>query len=255
MVRMSQGRAFRISVCVVASLLVFLGAWPAAHARGAGIPFAAGQRSYYKVTAVDYTATAGLTGAVAPDCVGTEIWSGKVSSEGELVPADASVTPAVRLVVHAHGSTGFGLMHLALKSNLYDASDRLTTACQDGGESAFSLTPCTKTLDGQMSVAVGISGGVGTRLKLTWNFIPHSLVPNEFRCAQRGFDFPDADRCTTRATLSGFNHKSVTLPFRCSSGTAVPPPSSGYVTFQANASVVGAVHLRRAPWPPKVRAP
>jgi hypothetical protein len=238
--RVSQGRAFCVSLGVgLASLLVFLGA------------ASASQRYYYKVTAVDYTAAAELTGAAAPDCVGTEIWSGKVSSEGQLAPADASLKPGVHFTVGAHGTRGAGYMHLNLHSNLYDATDRLTTACQDGGETAFALTPCTQALDGQLSVAVDISGGVGTRLKLAWNFLPHSMVPVEFRCAQRAFDFPDADKCTTRATLSGFNHKSVTLPFRCSSGTTVPPPRSGYVTFQADAYATGALHLKRAPWPYK----
>ncbi len=241
--RVWQGRAFCVLLGVApVLLLVSLVSSPAA---------SASQRYYYKVTGVDYTAAAELTGAAVPDCVGTEIWSGKVSSEGRLVPADASLTPSVFFTVGAHGTRGAGYMHLALNSNLYDATDRLTTACQDGGESAFALTPCTQSLDGQLSVAVDISGAVGTRLKLAWRTLPGSLVPNEFRCARRAFDFPDADKCTTRATLSGFNHKSVTLPFRCSSGTAVPPPRSGYVTFQADAYATGAIHLKRAPWPRK----
>ena len=247
--RISQGRVFCGSLGVVlASLVVSLGASQTAFASGGGHALPSGQRFYYKVTGVDYTATAELTGAVVPDCVGTEIWSGKVSSEGRLAPASQA---SVYFSVGAHGTSGFGFMHLDLHSNLYDASDRLTTACQDGGESAFAATPCTQSLDGQLSVSVGISGGVGTRLKLAWSFIPHSLVPNEFRCAQRWFDFPDGDACTTRATLKGFNHKLVTLPFRCSSGTAVPPPRGGYVTFQAAAFATGALHLKRAPWPHK----
>ena len=226
------------------ALLALVGASPAAFASESGTaPWT------YKITGVDYNATGQLAGGRVPGtCVGIAFWEGEVSTNNDTEVAPLTLGK-VSLTVHAHGTSGSGLAKIEVKSKLSNAFHRITTACDESEfESAFTMTPCTGSLDSKMHVSVSISGGVGTPVKLLWDFFQFggasgTLVTDSFSCVEP-FKFPDKT-CTTKSSLGALNHKKVSLPFKCFYSTLTPPPGSNYTHYESNAYATGVLNLER----------
>jgi hypothetical protein len=244
--RILPGRAFCISLAVALTALPALLLVPSAVA---GVSSAA--HYAYKVIGVDYAATGQLSGGRLPgSCVGVALWEGDVAtssdSQGEL---SALASGKGSLTIHGHGSSGIVDANMGVESKLSNASYRETTACDSSeSETAFTLTPCTQTVDSSLHVHVRISGGVGTHVKLSWYFFQHNgaagkLVPDTFGCVER-YEFPDGS-CTTKATLNAFTARKVTLPFSCLFSTNTPPFGRNFTRFAAVAHATGALHLTR----------
>jgi len=86
---------------------------------------------------------------------------------------------------------------------------------------------------------VGLTGPWDFRQGLTKS--AGALVPDVYACGPQPLSFPDV-KCTTRSTISAFNHRDVALPFRCVATASQPPPGvnatlySATVTAQAEAA-------------------
>ncbi len=240
-----MGRASCASVGIaLIALLALLGASPAAFASESGTA-----HWTYRVAAVDYNATGSLAGGRIPGgCVGIALWEGDVSTNNDTEVAPLSLGK-VSLTVHAHGTSGTGNAKIDVNSKLSNAYHRVTTACDENeNETAFTMTPCTGSIASKMHVSVRISGGVGTRVKLVWDFFQFggasgTLVPDSFSCVEP-FRFPD-ETCTTKASLGALNHKKVNLPFKCFYSTITPPPGSGYTRYEASSYATGVLKLKR----------
>jgi hypothetical protein len=60
------------------------------------------------------------------------------------------------------------------------------------------------------------------------------------------FSFPEGTkggRCTTKSSLSAFNKKFVTLPFKCHFESSTPP--TGVTGYYASADATGTLKLKR----------
>lgn len=248
--RISLKRASCTSLgIVITALLTLLLASPAAQANKNGVA------SYkYKVTRFDYHATGQLTGGkFQPVCTPAEdaLWEGDITTDDAEI-AELGKVGGASLKIHRHGTSGDLEAKTTIESK-FTATHRETTACENESESASSTSNCTGGLESEMNVLVDISGGVGTRVRINWNFFQDkgqgNLVPNTFECGEP-FEFPDATEinCTkgTRiANLAKFTSKRVKLPFQCLSSTTTPPPGRVYTRFGAVANAKGALFLKR----------
>jgi hypothetical protein len=243
--RLASKRASYTSVGVaLIALLALLCASPAAFS-------SAGSTTHYeyKVIRLTYDATGDLAGGRVPGgCVGTALWEGKIKTEAETDLLSTSVGKA-SLTIGPHGSSGSGYAKADAKSTLSEAFHRETTACdENGNETAFTMTPCAGSLDSKMHVSMRISGGVGTRLKVVWDFFQYggasgTLVPDSFTCGEP-FRFPDGT-CMSRANLGEFNHRFVQLLFRCFYTTSTPPAGSNYTRYASSSYAQGVLDLKR----------
>ena len=235
------------SGALLAALLGLLLVAPAAVA-GKG-----GTASYeYKVAGGSYDATGELTGGKVADCVGVALWQGTVTTaESDL--SDLNLGKA-SLKIHGDGSSGSIGAQFQVTSTLGDAFHRITTACDEfGSETDYTRTDCTsRPVDNPLRARVVISGGVGNRVTLLWNFfIPGGggfLVSNVFNCVEP-LRFPgrspNGDICKTRVGLSKFTAKTVKLPFNCLYVTTTPPIGSRYSRYSSTASAAGFIMLKR----------
>jgi len=225
--RISLERSLRISSGVaLAALLALLAASPAVSAGASGTA-----RYHFSVGVAAYDGVGDVVGGRFPGkCVGISNWDGNMHSEDQTLSTSNAPTGKLSLTIHGHGTSGSGYARVDLHSTL-KATYRLTTACEtiEGVESetAFQETPCAGPVDSKMHVSVRISGGVGNRVKLVWDFLQFggasgALVPDSL-CVEP-LKFPTGV-CTTYATLNQFNHKLVTLPFKCFNST--PPLRTG----------------------------
>ncbi|MDX6605175.1 MAG: hypothetical protein QOF23_1684 [Solirubrobacterales bacterium] len=243
--RLASRRASYTSVGVaLIALLALLCASPAAFSS------AGGTTNYeYKVIRLTYDATGDLAGGRAPGCVGTALWEGKIKTEAESDLLSSSPFGKASLTIGPHGSSGSGYAKVDAKSQFSEAFHRETTACdENGNETAFTMTPCAGSLDSKMHVSMRISGGVGTRLKLVWDFFQYggasgTLVPDTFSCVEP-FRFPDGT-CRSKASLGEFNHLFVHLLFRCFYSTSDPPAGSNYTVYTSSSYAQGVLELKR----------
>jgi hypothetical protein len=103
-----------------------------------------------------------------------------------------------------------------------------------------------------MRTLVDISGGVGNRVRITWNFFQDNgdrLVPNTFTCGQP-FKFSEPLPGVTcskglTASLAKLTAKTVKLPFFCLSTATTPPPETNYTRFGSTVTATGALFLKR----------
>jgi hypothetical protein len=249
--RISPKRASCTSLgIVITALLALLIASPAAHADKNGVA-----RYKYKVTRFDYHAKGQLTGGkFQPVCTPAEdaLWGGDITTDDAELSALGKVGDA-SLTIHGHGTNG-ELEAKTMIDSKFTATHRETTACEHESESASSTSNCTGDLESEMNVLVDISGGVGNRARITWNFFQDNgqgnLVPNTFQCVEP-FEFSDGlgdmncTKGTTIANLDKFTSKTVRLPFQCRSSTTTPPPGRVYTKFGAVAKAKGALFLTR----------
>lgn len=226
-------------------LLTFLVASPTAAVAGEN----GTEHWTYKITGVDYNATGTLAGGRLPGgCVGIALWEGNVSTNNDDEVAPLTLGK-MALTIHAHGTSGSGLAKIQVKSQLSNAFHRETTACDESeSETAFKMTPCTGSRESKMHLSMKISGGVGTRVSLLWDFFQFggatgTLVTDSFSCVEP-FKFPD-QTCTTKSSLGALNHNRVSLPFKCLYSTQSPPPGSMYTKYESNAYAKGVVNLKR----------
>jgi hypothetical protein len=239
----SKRASFTSGVALIA-LLTLLCASPAAFA---GV--SSTTHHEYKVIRLTYMANGDLAGGRVPGgCVGTALWEGKVNTEAESDLLSTSAGKAA-LTIGPHGSSGSGYAKADAKSQLSEAFHRETTACDENeNETAFTMTPCTGAIDSKMHVSMRVSGGVGTRLKLVWDFFQYggasgTLVPDTFSCVEP-FRFPDGT-CRSKASLGEFNHLFVHLLFRCFYSTSDPPAGSNYTVYTSSSYAQGVLELKR----------
>ncbi len=249
--RFSPGRALFTSMGVVlTACLALLAASPAALA---SVHSTAHLK--YRIIGLNYRASGALGGGRNPGaCTGIASWEGTVETKAEADLLSTSVE-LVHLTIDSHGTHGGGtfLDHVVAKSD-YKADHRITTACKtDEGvesETAFTKTPCGRTVNSELITALHISGGVGSRVAVRWTFTQvdgasGSLVP-DFTCMER-FDFPEhtatGGLCTTASSLAALNKRFVTLPFKCHYETSVPP--SGVTGYYASADATGTMKLKK----------
>ena len=228
-------------------------------------PVAIANRYTYKVAGGAYEANAlldggHLTGGCSPNV--DALWSGEVNAHLDPLAvtryagADeaALVRPEIRgnghLEIKRHGTSGYAFGYLPVKSDFTGRHD-LTTACDASGSvTETKTTPCAAADDAEIFASVHISGGVGTRLKLSWDvyFVPLSaggdLVPDVFSCVEP-FKFPSAECDDGKSTLAKVTAKHVRLPFGCLGTTSVPPPGSGYTKYGTSAAANGYIKLLR----------
>ncbi len=209
----------------------------------------------YKVTRFDYQASGRLTGAkFQPSCTPAEdaLWEGSITTDDYSEVAGLGEFGKAFLAIHSHGTSGDVSAKTTVKSN-FTAMHRETTACEHATESAYSLLNCNSGLESEMNVLVDVSGGVGNRVAITWNFFQDNaqgnLVANTFTCGGEPFEFSAAANVTcsrgTIANLGKFTAKIVRLPFQCLSSTMTPPPGRAYTNFGATVVAKGALFLKR----------
>lgn len=208
----------------------------------------------YKAIRLTYKANGELLGWQVPgQCLHVAMWEGQVETEAE----SSLISPFVgkaSLTIGPHGSSGSGYVKADAKSTFNNAFHRETTACDESEhETAFTMTPCGGTLDSKMHVSMRFSGGVGTRVKVVWDFVQYGgasggLVPDSFSCVEP-FKFPDQTgvhpTCTSMASLGQFTHRYVHLSFRCFYEALTPPPGSNYTKYTASAFAFGDLELKR----------
>ncbi len=244
MSRISPQRALCTSLVIaLTALLTLLVASPAAFASVSG-----STRYEYKVYWVSYKAEGAIVGWHVNKCVGTSLVEGVVTTDSEL-DLGATFLGKLSLTIHGHGSSGSGYAKIDVKSQLSNSFFRETTACDSSEkESAATETHCAQPLDSKMHVSVLINGGVGNHVKLSWDFFHYggasgTLLPDSFSCVEP-LTFPDGT-CTTKASLSQFNKKFVTLPFVCLYDAEASPPGRNYTKYLAVANTKGELRLKR----------
>jgi hypothetical protein len=203
---------------------------------------------HYTVTSATYTAKGELAGGhFTQQCVGISFWEGHMTSAGQ----PGSAVGVAVLKIHGHGTSGEVDADIDLKSQLGNSFFRETTSCDESDtENGFVLLPCAKSIDSRVHVAALIRGGVGTHVRLYWEFDQHeedgALMPDS--SCDEPFDFPyKKGACKSQATLFQLNRKHVTLPFRCFFTTTTPAPGSKATKLSASAFNTGALHLTRHP--------
>jgi hypothetical protein len=208
----------------------------------------------YKVVGFDYKASAQLSGGhFLPSCTAVEdsLWEGKVTTTdaAELAPlnlGDAS------LEVHPHGSSGQISAETQVGSK-FSAKHTETTQCDETGSVVSTSThSCTEDDETGLTAQVEIKGGIGDRVKLTWNFFiddGQSLVPTTFTCV-KPFQFApgyskDCSKGTSLLSLEKFTAKMVKIPFFCLYKTSRRPPGTNYTKFGSTANARGTLTLKR----------
>jgi hypothetical protein len=209
----------------------------------------------YKVTGFDYTATGHLSGAHLPSerCTPVE----DSSWEGDVTTTEAELSTLTfgdgSLDIHSHGTTGELQAEMPVDSN-FKASHTETTGCDSEGlvDTTFSTQPCVEEDQSVLKLDVKIHGGVGTQVKLTWDFFiddGDSLVPTGFTCI-KPFRFApgSAKNClksTRTASLDKFTARRVKIPFSCVYSTKTPPPGTNYTIYGSVVKAKGTLQLKR----------
>jgi hypothetical protein len=241
-------RALRTSSAIaLATLFALLVPTPAAHA---GVSDSASFG--YTVTRFDYHAggqlSGGLFGAV---CTPTDaLWEGEVTTDDSQVAPLGKVGDA-SLKIHRHGTSGEVEAKTSIESK-FTGFHRETTACEKELESAHTESSCAGGVETEMTALVDISGGVGTRVRIAWNFFEDNgdrLVPNTFTCGEP-FKFSDPSAGVTcskglTANLAKLTAKIVKLPFFCLYTATAPPPGTNYTKFGSTVTAKGALFLKR----------
>jgi hypothetical protein len=236
--------ASAIALAILYALLVVA---PAAHA---GVSDSASFG--YKVTRFDYHASGQLSGGLfAPVCTPTDaLWEGEVTTDDSQLAPLGKVGDA-SLKIHRHGTSGDVEAKTSIESK-FTGFHRETTACKDESESAHTESNCAGGVETEMTALVEISGGVGTRVRIEWNFFEENgdrLVPNTFTCGEP-FKFSDPSVGVTcskgvTANLAKLTAKTVKLPFFCLYTTTSPPPGTSYTKFGSTVTAKGALFLKR----------
>jgi hypothetical protein len=154
------------------------------------------------------------------------------------------------LKIHRHGTSGEVEAKTSIESK-FTGTHRETTACEHELESAHTESDCSSSEETEMTALVDISGGVGNRARITWNFFQDNgdrLVPNTFTCGEP-FKFSDPSEgvnCKApKVDLSTLTAKKVKLPFFCLSTATSPPPGTNYTKFGSAVTAKGALFLTR----------
>jgi len=227
-----------------------------------GVPAAAtadkhGRASYeYKVTGLDYQATGALVGGItqAPgDCsVGDASWVGQVMTGNADLSKLGSLGDGA-LEIGRRGTEGGINAEQAMSSTLSGSEHTEVTECNGDGlhpgqMTDYRTTDCGETIPSDIAVSAQISGGVGDRVVIDWNFFHQGpggfLLPDAFDCVEHFFF--DADPCKTRARLAQFTKKKFSLPFKCQGLQAQPLGATNYTLFSSDAYANGVVSVKRA---------
>jgi len=244
-------KPIRIVLAALLALLVFSSAAQAGSGENpSGVSDTA---SYgYAVTSIDYSAKADITGLISPSA---DECSAGVDAvfRGHVDTTDASEIAGLRLgsgavTIHSHGTTGRVRAQLTVESKLSESWHQLSVDCLG----AEKQTLCTQSAESKMDLSLGISGGVGDRVKLLWSFSQSGdptagLVPNSFSCVEP-MTFPgSADgSCNTFSGLSSFTAKKIKLPFICHAQRGTPPNNGRpWRIYTGTASAEGVLFLKR----------
>lgn len=174
-------------------------------------------------------------------------WHGGVeSNDVELAPLGALGEGS--LTIGNRGSTGMVEAELPL-ANAFSATHELATACSQGSISDLTQTNCTDDEPTDVAVHGVITGAVGDRVRVIWDFrqqgAPGRMVPN-YSCVEE-FRFPIDDCRTKRTKLNLFTRKRFKLRFQCFAqkfGGAGIDVFSGE-SYIATATARGFLHLKR----------
>jgi hypothetical protein len=247
MASISPPRARRAAPSI--ALFMLLAALALSPAAEAGVRSSASFN--YKVTRFDFHASGQLSGGrFAAACSPTDaLWEGEVFTDDSELASLGKVGDA-SLKIHRHGTSGEVEAKTSVESK-FTGFHRETTACEKELESAHTESSCTEGGETEMTALVDIAGGVGNRVRITWNFFQDNgdrLVPNTFRCGEP-FSFSDPAagvNCKgSTANLAKLTAKKVKLPFFCLSTATTPPPGTNYTRYGSTVTAKGALFLTR----------